>query len=320
MTYFFDVLRFIAENTVSIAPWFFLSVGLGVTVRALNLADGLGRALQRRPLQAVVAAVAIGAFSPFCSCTVVPVVAGLLVAGVPLAPVMAFWVASPTMDPEIFTFTVAVLGWPLAITRLVATLVLSASAGIGVHLLVSRGRFLQPLRPGIDSSCSSSQCSEGSVGSGLSTATLVRRGTLLERLGVLDHRTLVMDVAKDSWLLGRWLLVAFALEAVILASVPQESIVSVLGGQNPFAIPAAALIGVPLYVSNLTALPIVDGLLSSGMSAGAAIAFLIAGPVTTVPAMVAVRPLVTREVFAYYLAVGVIGSTLLGWGAALVLQ
>ena len=323
MNYLLDVAGFMLENAVRIAPWFLLSIGLGVAVRTLRLADGLGRALQRRPIQAIIAAVAIGAFSPFCSCTVVPVVAGLLVAGVPLAPVMAFWVASPTMDPEIFTFTVAVLGWPIAITRLVATLILSLAAGVGVHLLVRSGRLGQPLRDSIASATTKSESSAVSVDSGDgATLTLTRTDTdsILSRVRSLDLRRLGADTARDTWLLGRWLLIAFALEAVILASVPQETIVGLLGGDNPFSIPLASALGVPLYVSNLTALPIIGGLLAGGMGSGAAIAFLLAGPVTTVPAMVAVRPLVRRSVFAYYLATALVGSVVLGVAAEVILS
>jgi len=321
MPYLSDLAVFVTENVIAVAPWFFLSIGLGVTVRALNLADGLRGAMARRPLAAIATAVGIGAFAPFCSCTVVPVVAGLLVAGVPLAPVMAFWISSPTMDPEIFTFTVAVLGWPLAVTRLLAAIILSAGAGLGVHLLVRSGRFADPLKDQLRPSCPESECGQGDP-SGYGAAAVMTRPEKLrirERVRDLDRRRLLIDIGRDSWLLGRWILVAFALEAVILQSVPQEAIAGVFGSDNGWSIPLAALVGVPLYVSNLTALPVVGGLLSQGMAQGAAIAFLMAGPVTTMPAMLAVRPLVTRTVFAYYLAVGVLGSMALGVFAQFIL-
>ena len=313
-----ELVEFVASNALNVAPWFFLSIGLGVAVRALRLADGMRAAFQRRPIPAILLAVAIGAFAPFCSCTVVPVVAGLLTAGVPLAPVMAFWVASPTMDPEIFTFTVSMLGWELAIVRLVASLALSTAAGVGVHVLSRRGSFQHPLRRQPEAVCGATDGSCASAAGG-STAVLTRpRLTLRERVAQLDASSLVREIGRESWLLGRWLLVAFALEALILAWVPQDAIASTLGGGNTWSVPLAAVIGVPLYVSNFTALPIVSGLLSQGMSSGAAIAFLLAGPVTTVPAMLAVRPLVRREVFVYYLAVGLVGATALGFLTGLV--
>jgi uncharacterized protein len=126
-------------------------------------------------------------------------------------------------------------------------------------------------------------------------------------------------VAKESWQLGRWLLVAFALEALILAHVPQETIAGILGGQNSLAVPLAALVGLPLYMTEAAALPILSGLLKSGMSPGAALAFLIAGPATTVPAMVAVWSIVRPRVFALYVGVAAVGAIALGFAADVVL-
>ena len=83
--------------------------------------------------------------------------------------------------------------------------------------------------------------------------------------------------------------------------------------------PLAALLGVPLYLDNLSALPVIAGLLEQGMAPGAAIAFLLAGPVTTIPAMTAVRAIMPGSVFRYYLVVSIGGSMLLGAVAGLVL-
>ena len=81
----------------------------------------------------------------------------------------------------------------------------------------------------------------------------------------------------------------------------------------------AALIGTPLYLTEVAALPIVSGLLQSGMSPGAAIAFLIAGPATTVPAMAAVWTLVRPRVFVLYVGIVVVGAVALGTATDVVL-
>jgi len=127
------------------------------------------------------------------------------------------------------------------------------------------------------------------------------------------------DVARESWRLGRWLLLAFVVEALILAYVPQEAIAGTLEGGNLFAVPLAALIGAPLYLTEVAALPIVSGLLHGGMSPGAAIAFLIAGPATTVPAMAAVWTLVRPRVFVLYVGIVVVGAVALGIATDVVL-
>ena len=86
-----------------------------------------------------------------------------------------------------------------------------------------------------------------------------------------------------------------------------------LGKDQPFSILIATAIGIPLYTSGVGAIPIVKGLLQNGMSDGAAFAFLIAGPVTTIPAMTAVFALVKRRTFAIYLGAGIIGSLVAGY-------
>src|SRR5215218_1114940 len=137
-----DVAGFVAASAWKILPVFLLSVSAGVLIRALELDGAIRRAFSHRVGISILLATAVGAFSPFCSCTVIPLVAGLLIAGVPLAPVMAFWIASPTMDPEIFALSVGFLGWPLAVARLLATLILSLGAGY-LTLLLTRSGLLR---------------------------------------------------------------------------------------------------------------------------------------------------------------------------------
>lgn len=358
------VVGFAAEAAWGILPVFLLSVSLGVLVRMLELDGAIRRAFDARIGIAVLLATAVGAFSPFCSCTVVPLVAGLLVAGVPLAPVMAFWVASPTMDPEIFALSVGMLGWPLAVARLLATLALSLGAGY-LTLAFVRGGLLgvKVLRRGVleeygqietaggDRCCKASASREPAlmvIGSkpvpiaktttGGGDAAEVRScgttgcgpevgrqeyagwwGQIVESIRRLDRPRFAKEVLLQSWSIGRWLLLAFVVEALILFYVPQETIAGVLGGGNAFAVPFAALVGLPLYVNEMGALPIFSGLLESGMQPGAAIAFLIAGPVTTVPAMAAVWGVVRPRVFFLYVGVGLVGAVLLGLATNLLL-
>jgi hypothetical protein len=79
------------------------------------------------------------------------------------------------------------------------------------------------------------------------------------------------------------------------------------------AIATAAILGVPTYTSSLTALPMISGLLTQGMNPAAALAFLIAGPTTTLPAMAAVWPLVAGRVFIIYVSFALLGAVLMGY-------
>ena len=111
----------------------------------------------------------------------------------------------------------------------------------------------------------------------------------------------------------KFMLLAFLLNALIQLYVPSEWVAGLLGDTSVWAIPVAALLGVPAYASNLTALPMVSGLLAQGMSPSAALAFLISGPVTTLPAMAAVWGLASRRVFALYISLALVGAVALGY-------
>jgi hypothetical protein len=268
MEQFAYVAGFVVESAWGILPVFVLSVSLGVLVWALRLDGAVRRAFASRVGLSILLATAIGAFSPFCSCTVIPVVAGLLIGGVPLAPVMAFWVASPTMDPEIFALTVGMLGWPLAVSRLVATLVLSLAAGYLTLALTRSGMIGKVLRRTVaagtaDKCCPAKQrltpkpepipVTAGPVpavppareegfaatkpacgpGCGESDGHPEAEGWLISAVAGLRRLSwpeVGRDVARESWRLGRWLLLAFVMEALILAYVPQEAIAGTLGG------------------------------------------------------------------------------------------
>jgi uncharacterized membrane protein YraQ (UPF0718 family) len=365
-----QVAGFVVEAAWRILPVFLLAVFLGVMVRALRLDSVIRGVFDTRVGLSIVLATAVGAFSPFCSCTVVPVVAGLLIAGVPLAPVMSFWIASPTMDPEVFALSVGFLGWPLAVARLLATLLLSLGAGYLTLALTRsdllRGKVLrqsaveeygeeeaqetdascdvparketrQPALVGASGTTEASHAGEEEATCGCSGCYDGLRKTqrkpsktlrvydekwwtsALESLRQLSWAKVGRNMAKQSWKLGRWLLLALVIEAVIVLYVPQEAIAGVLGEENAFAVPLAALVGIPLYLNELGALPIVSGLLEQGMQPGAAIAFLIAGGVTSIPAMAAVWSITRPRVFALYVSIGMFGATLLGLLTNLVL-
>jgi uncharacterized membrane protein YraQ (UPF0718 family) len=124
-------------------------------------------------------------------------------------------------------------------------------------------------------------------------------------------------IAAETWaattMVIKFMTLAWFLGALIRLYVPEIWIVSTLGGDNSWAIVIAAVLGIPVYTSNLAAMPLVGGLLAQGMRPSAALAFLIAGPTTTLPAMSAVWGLVNRKVFGLYIGFSLGGAVLLGY-------
>jgi hypothetical protein len=139
------------------------------------------------------------------------------------------------------------------------------------------------------------------TGNGTLSSTPVGRTGLLE------------DTLRTTLNLSLYMAAAFLLEALIIRYVPQELIVAHLGGRSAWSVPLATLIGIPMYTTNLTSLGLIAGLLQRGMSGGAALAFLIGGAVTTLPAMSAVYGIVRWRIFALYLGFCITGSLLAGF-------
>jgi len=314
-------LQFTAAALWRMLPFFALALLIAAYVRASGADAPVARAFSGHPLKAVVAAALVGAISPFCSCTVIPLIAALLASGVPLAPVMAFWIASPVMDPEMFVLTAAGIGTGFAAAKTLAAIGMALLAGGAAWLLQSAGQLGQPLRTGGVATGSCCASSTGGDGGGCGTAALASapRWAFWREPA---RRRLFRDEARDNALfLGKWLAVAFFLESLMLAWVPAEQVGALVGGDAWYAIPLAALVGAPAYLNGYAAIPLVDGLLEMGMAPGAAMAFITTGAVSSIPAAVAVYALVRRAVFATYLVLGLLGAMLsglvYGWFVAL---
>jgi hypothetical protein len=110
-------LRFTAASLLEVAPFLLLSVGVAVYAKASGADNLITRAFTGRLAVMIVLAALMGALSPLCSCGVIPLIAALLAMGVPLPPVMAFWLASPIMDRPCSCSPPARSAWPSPCSR-----------------------------------------------------------------------------------------------------------------------------------------------------------------------------------------------------------
>lgn len=300
-----ESVAFVLNAYAFIAPFFLLSVLAAAWTKATGLDQQIARAFHGRPMTAIWLAAIFGAFSPFCSCGVVPLIAGLLAAGVPLAPVMAFWIASPLMDPEIFILMAAVFGLPFTAFKAAAAVVMGLAAGFGTHLLVARGAFADPLRSTVSSCASSCGPKQDALAE---TPIYWRFWSDAARRDLFRSESWTIG-----WFLFKWLTLAFLIESLMVAYIPADQVGRWLGGDQWWTIPASVLVGVPAYLNGFAAIPTVDGLMDLGMAPGPAMAFMIAGGVTSIPAAMAVWALVKRATFVWYIAIGLTGSLVSGF-------
>ena len=288
---------FVGGAMLSILPFIAASVAIAGFAKASGLDRQIAAVFSGAPLRAIFVAALFGVASPFCSCGVIPVIAALLAAGVPLGPVMAFWIASPLMSPEKFMVMLGAFPLDFSIASALAALAMGLGAGLAIHVFAANGRFDPILRPGMGpSSCSANR---------LDNAPPV----LLPFWREAERKQAFGDTVIESGLfLLKWLLLAFLIESLMIAYLPAEQIGQWLGNDSWWAIPASILVGIPAYLNGYAAVPLISGLMEMGMSPGAAVGFMLAGGVTSFPAAMAVFALVRRPVFVSYILLGLVGS------------
>ena len=298
-----ESLRFAVTSLAGIAPYFLLAILFAGYAKASGADKLIARAFSGRIEMAIVTASIVGALSPFCSCGVIPLIAAMLASGVPLAPVMAFCIASPIMDPEMFILTAAGINLNFAIAKTVAAIGLGLIAGFTVYGLRKWQPLVQPL--------------EKTVGCGCSTPSFDPHAKIQVAWRFWQQPQRKQEffgvIRTNGLFLGKWMLLAFVLESLMIAYVPAEWISGFTGSGSWTAIPFSAIVGVPAYMNGYAAIPLISGLLEMGMTPGAALAFATAGAVSSIPAAMAVFVLVKRQVFFLYIALGFLGSLLAGY-------
>ena len=293
---------FVVEAFFSILPFLLVSVGFAAGAKASGLDQPIAAVFRKNQVTAIILAALLGSLSPFCSCGVIPIIAGLLQAGVPLAPVMAFWVASPLMDPEMFILLVGGIGLEFTLAKLAAATLIGLAAGFTVYALRHLQTVRDPLKAGL-STCGSA-C-------GTPSETEPVNWTFWRDKD--RARAFVTSSRETGWFLFKWLALAFLIESLMVAYVPPQLVADWLGGTQWWVIPMASGIGIPAYLNGYAAIPLVRGLMDIGMLPGAGLAFMIAGGVTSIPAAMAVYVAVNRTVFTIYLLLGVTGAIATGF-------
>lgn len=294
-------LVFTGEALISVSGFLALSIGIAAYAKASGADQLIARAFSGNMTTMVFAAALMGALSPFCSCGVIPLIAALLAMGVPLAPVMAFWLASPLMDPSMFLLTTGTLGSTFAIYKTFAAIFIGLLGGFGTLLLMRAGTFTNPLRAGVgDGGCGGSSVRSPSPVVWNFWPDEARRAKFWANAG------------QNMLFLGKWLTIAFFLESLMLAYIPAETVSASIGGDGWLTIVGASFVGIPAYLNGYAALPLVGGLIEQGMSPGAGMAFLLAGGVSSIPAAIAVWALARPPVFAAYLGFAFTGAVTAG--------
>lgn len=282
-------------------PYVLLAVTLIAWLKAAGAESVIARAFEGQETRMIFFAALIGGLAPFCSCEVVPFIVGLLAVGAPLSAIMAFWLSSPLIDPPTLLITASALGWDFAIAKAVGAVAIGLFGGFAMMAFLRIGAFASPMR----ANAPTSSCGCGP--SPLSGKPHWRFWQEAER-----RASFRAEWIANAIFLVKWLLLAYVIEALLIDYLPSDWIGSLVGGDDVLPVVFGALVGAPAYLNSYVAPPLVAGLMEQGMGNGAAMSFMIAGAVTSIPAMAAIWAIVRVQVFAAYVLLGLTGAILLG--------
>jgi uncharacterized membrane protein YraQ (UPF0718 family) len=299
----------------TVFPYFIAGVLLAGLIRTYKLAVRLQRYLRNYGFTSVVLASLIGIITPLCACGTLTTAVSLLFAGLPLAPVMALLVTSPLLSPSTYLLTLNDLGPEWTVIRTVAAFAMGIFAGTVTHLLRNRGFdtreiFIEGAIPRGDFH------DEAYPDERLRCNCKEKFGN---RVASRTGNMFIIFLAKSAemlWLVGKYVLVGVAIGTVVERYMPYGWIEQLFGRKNPLSVLWITLGSVPLFLHQVSASSIlyhVKSSLQGTLDGGAALAFMIGGPVTAVPAMVLFWTIFKKKVFALYLFVCIGGTILIAY-------
>jgi len=232
----------------------------------------------------------LGIVTPFCSCSAVPLFIGFVEAGVPLGVTFSFLISSPMVNEVAVVLLWGLFGWKIAVIYM--------SAGLSVAIIA--GFIIGKLRleKWVEEYVYQFQ-------SGLNHEIL--KQTFTERLQYAKWNT--ADILKRVW---AYIIVAIGIGGYIHGYVPQDFLAAYAGPHNPFAVPIAVALGVPIYSNAAGVIPIVYALMEKGLSMGTVLAFMMAVTALSLPELIILRKVLKVPLLAVF--VGIMTVTIMGVG------
>lgn len=234
----------------------------------------------------------LGILTPFCSCSAVPLFIGFVSAGIPLGVTFSFLIAAPMVNEVALVLLFGLVGWKVAAVYLAFGLAIAIVAGwvIGkLHLEHLLEDWVQDLQVNA------------------STSPVKKSLTMVERYK--EGTEAVREIINRVWI---WILVGIAIGGLIHGYVPQDLMASVMGADAWWSVPAAVVMGIPMYTNAAGVIPIVEALLAKGAALGTVLAFMMSVIALSLPEMIILRKVLTLRLIAVF--IGVVGTGILAVG------
>ncbi|WP_454633909.1 permease [Bradyrhizobium cenepequi] len=288
-----EALNFFAYDTPKVLMLLTLVVFAMGVVRSFFSAEKTRALLAgRREGAGNVLAAGLGIFTPFCSCSAVPMFIGFVSAGVPLGVTFSFLISAPMVNEVALGLLFGLVGWKVALTYLAFGLFVAIAAGwvIGrLHLESWLEEWVRNIRA--------------------STAELPQESlTAVDRIKAGIEA--VHDIVGKVW---PWIIAGIAAGAFIHGYVPSDLLASIMGRGAWWSVPAAVLIGIPMYSNAAGIIPVVQALLAKGAALGTVLAFMMSVIALSLPEMIILRKVLSLKLIAVFVCVVAAGILAVGF-------
>ncbi len=246
---------------------------------------------KREGLGNVLAAL-VGVITPFCSCSAVPLFIGFVESGIPLGVTLSFLVSAPMVNEVALVLLFGLFGWQIAGLYLVSGLSIAVLAGVIIGRLRME-RYVEDFVYAVKSR---------------SGDTPDFQLTWVERFEEALDKT--REIVAKVWL---FIVVGIAIGAFIHGYVPDDALVNIMGENAWWSVPAAVLLGVPLYSNAAGIIPIVGVLLDKGAILGTVLAFMMSVVALSLPEMIILRRVLKPRLMAVYIIVVTVGIIFTGY-------
>lgn len=292
-----DTLWYFCYITVELVVLFIVITAIVEIILMYIPQAKISRWIEKAGFFGNVMAAGFGALTPFCACSTIPMTVGFLNAGVPFGATMSFLIASPLLNPIIIAMLGALVGIKAMLIYVAIAFLCSVIFGWGLQKIDAQ-KYVKNVRVKPQSCCSGS----GEVAVEKKKLPWGQKIALALRAGWDTLRPII-------W----YLLIGVALGAVIYGYMPSDWVLKIAGPDNPFAVPIAAITGVPLYIRAETAIPIGVALMGKGMSIGAVIALVIGGAGMAIPEMSMLASIFKKKLVAMIVAVIFLTAVISGY-------
>jgi len=242
-------------------------------------------------------AVTLGAFTPFCSCSSVPLFIGFVEAGIPLGVTFSFLIASPMINEVAAVILVGILGWELAALYVAAGLLVAWFGGIAMQGFRPERwveDYVWKIRMG-------------------QAADVKQDDSFAAR-----HRYALAEVREIVGRIWKWVLIGIGVGALFHGFVPSAWVSEHLGGDAWYTVPGAVLLGIPLYSNATGIIPVAEAMLTKGVAVGTTLALMMSVAALSLPEMLILRKVIRWPALALFASVLAVAFILVGWGFNLV--